>query len=242
MEAITFFQYVEGLTPHTFVNITGDTVTDFEKFKEDALQNHYEAINKLERTNQTTVKILFESFIKDRNKIQLLPLAEKPLNSQLFWHFGNFVNSDDLLTGSKEAYHVDKGISFFYASEEEETVYKEAKAEAERKEAERKAHEYDNHPNIIIDLHNHQRWEEGLKAAKSKPFPVVEMTKEAFWHFLECVPPKRYERVAFLCGEPYTHNSKGEGVYLGGIEKRGKYYAQYGTIKQFDNKEMFKSI
>ncbi len=92
----------------------------------------------------------------------------------------------------------------------------------------------------FIDYHDSEKWKDGLEAMRNGE--TVEMCSESYWHFLNSVPPMRQQGSAFVNGEPYYHNSNDEAVCLCGIEKNGKYYAQMGTVKQFDNRELFKTI
>jgi len=171
---------------------------------------------------------------------KLKPLAELPLSTQLDRLTGKCYTVQDFRREGNTVIEIETGHVFEFATQAEEEAFKAEKKRAEEAEAEALRTKYDNHPNVIIDLHNEDRWREGLKLAESDFTTAVEMTGAAYWHFLECVPPKRMERGAFVCGEPYTHNDKGEGVYLCGREIAGKHIAQYGTLKQFDNRELFK--
>jgi hypothetical protein len=61
----------------------------------------------------------------------------------------------------------------------------------------------------------------------------VETDEDTFYHFLNVLPPI-YGRGCFACSEPWTHNRRGEGVFiwlrnLGGGDK---YEARYATIKE----------
>lgn len=91
----------------------------------------------------------------------------------------------------------------------------------------------------FINYNDRQQWEEGLKALDSGA--MVEMCEDAFNHFLNCVPPRRMQSTSFVCGEPNDCNSKGENIYLCAIKKGGKYYAQHGTVKQYDKRNLFKT-
>lgn len=93
---------------------------------------------------------------------------------------------------------------------------------------------------FLINDENHEEWRKALNFIYADFTKIVEMTENAYWHFLECVPPKIQERNCYLSGEAYTHNSKGEGVYLSAIEKNNKFYAQMGTIKDFRERKLFK--
>jgi hypothetical protein len=176
---------------------------------------------------------------------KLKPLSQKPLYSQFYHIFGENYNwNQDRLDRKTVKGHVldtETGDLYALATEEEETAYKAKKERVLKKLKERAAHKYDHHPIPIIDYNNPERWKEGLKTAKDDMSKAVEMCEEAYWHFLECVPPKVLEPGAYVCGEPYTHNSKGEPVYLCGIQGGKRYFAQYGTVKQFKNRELFKS-
>lgn len=90
----------------------------------------------------------------------------------------------------------------------------------------------------FITMETKEQWESGMNALKGGQ--MVEMSEEAYTHFLECVPPKDFCNVSYICGEPYNHNDKGQAIYLCGIERGGKYFAQYGTVRQYANRELFK--
>lgn len=57
--------------------------------------------------------------------------------------------------------------------------------------------------------------------------------QEHFEWYRDCVPPMAMRGDGFLCGEPYTHQNDGQGVYLACREQNGKYYAQIMTLKEF---------
>jgi len=171
--------------------------------------------------------------------IKLQPLSQRALYSQLYDSIG-YSHSDrfDRETDPSQVLDKETGQVYIMPTEEEENVYKEEKARLDAIEEKRKANLYNNHPNIIIDYNNSERWKEGLSELKKGG--IVEMCEESFWHFLECVPPRRQGSNSYVSGEPYTHNSKGESVYLCGIHKGNKYYAQYGTVNEYENKKLFK--
>jgi len=94
----------------------------------------------------------------------------------------------------------------------------------------------------FINFNNEQQWKEGLKHALTTGFPVVEMCEDAYEHFLGCVPPKAHKGSAFMNSEPEHHNSRGQEVCIAGLERSGKYYAQYGTLNDFKTGAMFKAL
>ena len=177
--------------------------------------------------------------------IKLKPLAQKALYAQFYWILGGNYNWDisRLDLESVKGHVLDKKTGQLYklATEEEEEAYKARKKRILQAWKIRLSKKYDNHPTPIIDYKNHERFTEGLKVAKEDMSKAVEMCADSFWHFLECVPPRIQTGNAYVCGEPYTH-SKGEAVYLCATHRGKKYFAQYGTVKQFNNKELFKSI
>lgn len=63
-----------------------------------------------------------------------------------------------------------------------------------------------------------------------------EISEENYNWYLGCVPPIAMSSSSFLCGEPYTHQNDGQGVYLGCRYDNGKYYAQLMTIKEYKSK------
>lgn len=235
----TFFNYIEDLTESNFVNITGATQTDFKQLKIDIAKNRFLEFAYIK---EFTLKALINNFLKDTEVVQLEPLAEKPLSSQLYWLTDNFYSDlhfeRDLINNTvinKETKQV-----FKLASQTEEKLFKLKSKHKKELEEFTRLHKYDNYGKVIIDLHNKERWREGLKLAKEGN--IVEMTEDAYYHFLECVPPKDFCRVSFVCGEPNDHNNKGEGIYLCGIKKGDKFYAQYGTVKEYREKQLFKFI
>lgn len=71
---------------------------------------------------------------------------------------------------------------------------------------------------------------------------IITMDEETYWHFLGCVPPVVQNSDGYVCGEPYSHNGEGKGIYLSAIERDGVYYAKHGTIKEFTERQTFKSL
>jgi len=171
--------------------------------------------------------------------IKLLPLSQKALYSQLFAFIG-YSNHDRFDRESKQGQVTDTetGQVYTLATAEEEDAYKQEKARLDAIEEARKANLYNDHPTPIIDYNNPTRWREGLDLLKEGR--LIEMCEEAYWHFLECVPPRRQGGNSYVSGEPHHHNSENEAVYLCGIQRGEKYYAQYGTVKQYEKKELFK--
>ena len=53
---------------------------------------------------------------------------------------------------------------------------------------------------------------------------LYEITEEAYWWGLECVPPAMMYSSAYLCGEPYTDNAEGQPVYSFAVQMKDKFY------------------
>ena len=176
-------------------------------------------------------------------KTNLEPLNKTPLSNQLFKLTGKGYNSLDFEMKDGRVFELRTDNVYILASKEEEDAAIALKKAEKAKEEEELSHKYDHIDYPFIDLNNRDRWRKGLNAAQVKvdgKYPVIEMCEDAYWHFLECVPPAAMESGAYLCGEPYCHNSEGKGVFLGGIERNGKWFAQYGTVKEFRSRQMFK--
>lgn len=62
---------------------------------------------------------------------------------------------------------------------------------------------------------------------------------DATW-YRDCVPPKRFEGNAFVCGEPYTHNEEGRGIYLGVVYLGRQYWACYVSLAEWDDRQILK--
>lgn len=58
-----------------------------------------------------------------------------------------------------------------------------------------------------------------------RPLTLYEITEEAYWWGLECVPPAWMYSTAYLCGEPYTHNNNGDPLFSFGVRLNDKYYS-----------------
>lgn len=176
--------------------------------------------------------------------IKLKPLSEQPLYGQFFYIFGENYNWNQhrLVITNTTVTDSETGQVYLLATPEEEELFKVILAKKEVDERERQLHFYDDKTGPFIDLWNTERWRSGLDHLNNNIKEAVEMSEESYWHFLECVPPKRMVSKAFVCGEPYTHNNKGEGIYLCGIQSGDRFFAQYGTIREFDAKELFKNL
>ena len=85
---------------------------------------------------------------------------------------------------------------------------------------------------------NEKQWNEGLQELKSGA--IVEMCEESYDHFLGCTPPMVQRGGSYVSGEPYKHNEQGRAVYLCGLSRHGKFYAQYGTVNDFKTRKLFK--
>tara|TARA_R110000772_G_scaffold46279_3_gene105686 strand:+ start:71 stop:589 length:519 start_codon:yes stop_codon:yes gene_type:complete len=171
--------------------------------------------------------------------IKLKPLSERPLSSQLYDLTGKFFSSRDFEKVGDEVTELSTGTKFILATEQEEEAFKAQEKIRQAEEEEAKKHQHDDKNYPFIDYNNVERWKAGLKHAKTQGYPKTEMCEEAYWHFLECLPPLRMSGGQFVCSEPETHNSQGYAVYLCGAKEGKKYFAKYGTLKQFDSNQIF---
>lgn len=76
-------------------------------------------------------------------------------------------------------------------------------------------------------------WQLLWDAMNANPDTWIDTTEHMFHQMLECVPPRVQIRGAFLCGEPYSHNSKGKAVYAAFRSIMGIVQAKYMTFDQF---------
>lgn len=76
-------------------------------------------------------------------------------------------------------------------------------------------------------------WAELWEAMTAAPKKWIITTKEMYWNQLEALPPADQSRDAFLVGEAYTHNDKGEAVYNCFKINDGVYRARRLTRKEF---------
>ena len=182
--------------------------------------------------------------------IKLKPLTMIALSSQLyrltggdFYSDRNFMSEDGSEPNAKcenILIHKPTGRRFQLATQEQEEKAKEFKNQLRIEADARAKNKYNHILSPFIDYNNSNRWEQGLNALEGGK--IIEMCEDAYYNFLESVPPKRMERGAYCSGEPSHHNKEGQAVYICGLERKGKFYAQYGTVKQFESRELFKSL
>ena len=87
-------------------------------------------------------------------------------------------------------------------------------------------------------MKTYKKWSKSKKSFREYVEKGDKIDDEIFYHFLGCVPPTEQDKTGFLCGEPYTHNNKGEGVYDSFYCIAKKYiYGGLKTVKQFSDKE-----
>lgn len=171
--------------------------------------------------------------------MKLQPLNKTALSSQLYNLTGKFYSERDFKRDGEKVIELSTGNIFFLPTREEEEQFKAE--EEKRQEAEKleKFHRHDGKNYPFIDYHNPERWKAGLNHLKNEGHPKTEMCEDAYCHFLECVPPLRMKGAKFVCSEPFKHNNQGEAVYLCATKEDGKYFARYGTLKQFDSNQIF---
>jgi hypothetical protein len=134
------------------------------------------------------------------------------------------------------------GNKYIYATPEEEKAYKVILKKEEQAQQEIRAHKYDHVKTPFIDYNNPERWRNGLNEALKEPFKAVEMCEDAYDHFMNCLPPKYFNGSLYMNSEPHHHTNKGEEVCIAGIARKGKYFAQYGTLAELKQNKMFQFI
>lgn len=169
---------------------------------------------------------------------KLKPLTEICLTTQLadllgLEHWGINWEIDPIKNTVRE---LSTNTVFLLATPQEEEEYKKSLELKKLEEKRQKSHKYDNHPNVIIDYNNGDRWDEGLEHLKKG---IVEMCEEAYYHFLEVLPPLRLNGWKFLTSEASHHNKNGEAVYIACTKKDGRYIATYASLKEFENSPIF---
>ena len=63
---------------------------------------------------------------------------------------------------------------------------------------------------------------------------AYEITEEAFYWGLGCVPPVAMRGGAYLCGEAHAHTFDGQAIYSMGVEVGKRYYTALLTVKQYN--------
>lgn len=168
--------------------------------------------------------------------IILEPLTKTPLSTQLRKLTGEgyttrFERTNDGVIDTET------GEIYLFAPPEAEQAEKDKqKAETEAEEK-RLFHLYDNHKNPILDYYNENRWKESLKLLAVGE--TVEMTAYSFDFFINCMPPVIFQYSAYVAGEAWDTNDKGENIYLCAITKDKKHFAKYGTVKEFLSRKLF---
>ena len=68
-----------------------------------------------------------------------------------------------------------------------------------------------------------------------KHLTLHEMTEEAYYWGLECVPPRAMRSTAYLCGEPYSDDLETmRPVYSMGVQVGQRFFTCLMTVAQFD--------
>ena len=78
-------------------------------------------------------------------------------------------------------------------------------------------------------------------AMKKEPTKWIRTTEGMYYDMLEVLPPAAMGHGAFLVGEPYTHNSRGEAVHACFANMYGDFFARYSTIREFREYGRYKS-
>jgi len=77
-------------------------------------------------------------------------------------------------------------------------------------------------------------WQPLWDAMDASPELWIPTTEKMYWDMLECVPPRKQSRNAFLVGEPLRHNENGEAVHACFRQLGDEFHARNLTVKQFD--------
>jgi hypothetical protein len=60
------------------------------------------------------------------------------------------------------------------------------------------------------------------------------ISKKYYWYSLECLPPLRMSRNAFLVGECYRYDDKYGAMYAACVEIKGKFYSKIVPVKTWN--------
>lgn len=63
----------------------------------------------------------------------------------------------------------------------------------------------------------------------------LETDEDTFEELLECVPPRRQHKAAFMCGETFTYDSNNEPVFMACKREGGKYFGKLMTVREFNS-------
>jgi hypothetical protein len=81
------------------------------------------------------------------------------------------------------------------------------------------------------EIENNKRKEWANMLESFRAGNITEITEEAYYRFLEDVPPLKMGNTWFFMGEPYSHTNAGTPVHLKCWFEGGKYYGQYQEVK-----------
>ena len=86
-------------------------------------------------------------------------------------------------------------------------------------------------------MKTYKKWSESKKSFHEYLKKGDEIDEETYYYFLECVPPLKLSGVRFLCGEPYSHDFNGDGLYDSFYYIGMQYiYGGLKTIREFTEK------
>jgi len=74
---------------------------------------------------------------------------------------------------------------------------------------------------------------EGIRKADKNNW--WECSEDTYHEMLGAVPPAYQNGGRFACGEPYTHNNKGQALYYCFLTRGSKFFAFLGTVTELKN-------
>ena len=84
-----------------------------------------------------------------------------------------------------------------------------------------------------------KQWKQIMDSIKAKQSKAVKIPNELGEymcdHFTNILPPICYGRDYVLSSEPYNHNDKGMGLYIGFFFKKNQWYGTISTTVDFTN-------
>ena len=86
-------------------------------------------------------------------------------------------------------------------------------------------------------MKTYKEWSESKKSFREYIEKGDEIDDEIYDHFLGCVPPIKQSLHGFLCGEPYSHDFEGNGLYDSFYYIATQYiYGGLKTVREFTEK------
>lgn len=176
---------------------------------------------------------------------QLEPLNKTPLSTQIDRIYPNVHKGSywsEFIRFETHYINPDTGDKLIFATPEQEQQAKEDMKQEEARRQEARANKYNHIKGIFLHVDNHKQWSEGIKELNKPERPTVEISEESYDYFLNVLPPLKWIGNTFIVREANRTNAKGQNIYTVCTMIQGRYFAQQGTVQEYNENKLFKNL